>query len=50
MWFDEEKLLVIEHTSSPLSVTAGSGSGKTRVSLIEFEDKDDEGPLFYARN
>jgi len=29
--FDSEKLAAIEHTGSPLLVTAGPGSGKTRV-------------------
>ena len=29
MIFDSEKLLAIEHTGSPLLVTAGPGSGKT---------------------
>ena len=31
MKFDKEKLVAIEHTGSPLLVTAGPGSGKTRV-------------------
>ena len=31
MKFDSEKLAAIEHTGSPLLVTAGPGSGKTRV-------------------
>ena len=31
MKFDEEKLKAIEHMGSPLLVTAGPGSGKTRV-------------------
>ncbi len=31
MQFDSEKLAAIEHTGSPLLVTAGPGSGKTRV-------------------
>jgi len=31
MKFDEEKLKAIEHNGSPLLVTAGPGSGKTRV-------------------
>jgi superfamily I DNA/RNA helicase len=31
MKFDKEKLLAIEHTGSPLLVTAGPGSGKTRL-------------------
>ena len=31
MKFDVEKLTAIEHTGSPLLVTAGPGSGKTRV-------------------
>ena len=31
MKFDTEKLAAIEHTGSPLLVTAGPGSGKTRV-------------------
>ena len=31
MKFDAEKLKAIEHTGSPLLVTAGPGSGKTRV-------------------
>ncbi len=31
MKFDKEKLAAIEHTGSPLLVTAGPGSGKTRV-------------------
>jgi DNA helicase-2/ATP-dependent DNA helicase PcrA len=31
MQFDTEKLAAIEHTGSPLLVTAGPGSGKTRV-------------------
>ena len=29
--FDSEKLTAIEHVGSPLLVTAGPGSGKTRV-------------------
>ena len=31
MKLDSEKLKAIEHTGSPLLVTAGPGSGKTRV-------------------
>ncbi|MBT6398047.1 MAG: UvrD-helicase domain-containing protein, partial [Nitrosopumilus sp.] len=31
MKFDTEKLAAIEHVGSPLLVTAGPGSGKTRV-------------------
>ena len=31
MKFDTEKTKAIEHTGSPLLVTAGPGSGKTRV-------------------
>jgi DNA helicase II / ATP-dependent DNA helicase PcrA len=31
MKFDTEKLTAIEHTGSHLLVTAGPGSGKTRV-------------------
>ena len=31
MKFDAEKLAAIEYVDSPLLVTAGSGSGKTRV-------------------
>ena len=31
MKFDSEKLAAIEYTGSPLLVTAGPGSGKTRV-------------------
>jgi hypothetical protein len=31
MKFDKEKLLTIDHTGSPLLVTAGLGNGKTRV-------------------
>ncbi len=31
MEFDAEKIKAMEHTGSPLLVTAGPGSGKTRV-------------------
>ena len=34
MEFDKEQLVAIEHTGSPLLITAGPGSGKTRV-IIE---------------
>lgn len=49
MKFDKEKLLAIEHTGSPLLVTAGPGTGKTRAGG-QLARKFVENNILYERN